>query len=89
MQRLPKKLYPSIFSTNSPVNFGWGIHIIDGPKIWIMKCAFFIGLLVAFSATGLWWGLVSDIQGGTGLGSLILGAISLVAAFFLFCLQDV
>ena len=31
---------------------------------------------------GLWWGLKSDVQGGTGLGSLVLGAIGLVVASF-------
>lgn len=43
---------------------------------------------MAFAATGLWWGLKSDAQGGTGLGSLIFGAMALFAAVFLTFIQD-
>lgn len=88
MQRLPKKIETSIYSTNSPVIFGWGIHIIEGPEIWIMKYALFTGLLGAFTAAGLWWGLKGDVQGGTGIGSLILGAMGLIVASLLTFVQD-
>ena len=87
MQHLPKKLHPSILSANSPVIFGWVIHITEGPKDWIMKCALYIGLLRAFAAAGLWWGFKNDIQGGIGLGSLLLGAMG-AAAFFLTFIHD-
>lgn len=83
IQRLPKKVDESIFAVDSPVNFGWGVHIVEGPNIEKIASVSFLGLIVAFVPTALWWGLKNDIQGATGLGSLLLGAIALATVCFL------
>jgi hypothetical protein len=83
LRRLPKKLEASIFSNDSPVNFGWGIHIVEGPNMRKIACVMLLGLLVSFMATGLWWVRSNDIQGATGLGSLMLAALGLMAALFI------
>ena len=80
--RLPKKINDSIFSGSQPLTLGWGIHIVEGVNqikvAWITIC----GLITSCTATGLWWGLKKDIQGGTGLGSLMLTMLGLLIAYF-------
>ena len=77
MQRLPKKLSQSILDTGSPVNFGWGIHIVEGLDERKITRVLLVGILVAFAVTALWGALRGDVQGATGLGSLLLGAMAI------------
>ena len=81
MQRLPKKLSQSILDTSSPVNFGWGIHIVEGLDERKITRVLLLGLLVAFAVTGLWGVLRRDVQGATGLGSLLMGAMAIWTGF--------
>jgi hypothetical protein len=80
-RRLAKKTNSSIFSTSysEDAAIGYGIHIIEGYKIsgFILGILGILGVLIAGVATGLWWGKGNpgDIQGATGLGSLVLGVV--------------
>ncbi|KAM3084747.1 hypothetical protein ACMFMG_003203 [Clarireedia jacksonii] len=86
--RLAKKTRCSIFSTSHPGDaaIGYGIHIIEGYTIngFVLGILGMFGVLIAGVATGLWWarGSPGDIQGATGLGSLVLG---IVGALILSC----
>ena len=77
MQRLLKKLSQSIFATGSPVSFGWGIHIVDGLDERKITRVLLLGILVAFAVTGVWGAVERDVQGATGLGSLLMGAMAI------------
>jgi hypothetical protein len=78
-RRLPKKRAISIFSIPNPDDaaIGYGIHIIEGYDTLVVSILLLVGVSIAALATALWWGKGNpgDIQGATGLGSLILGTV--------------
>jgi len=81
--RLPKRLETRI--TQSPIaTEGWGLHIIEAPNrnvvFWIIMITVFGSIISSI----LWGVLRRDIQGGTGLGQLIVALPSVILAAFLF-----
>ncbi|KAF1994374.1 hypothetical protein P154DRAFT_585859 [Amniculicola lignicola CBS 123094] len=64
--------------------YGWGIYIAEGPNrlfvFWMVMLS--VGCSILLSA--LWARLKGDVQGATGLGSLVLGVHSVVMAAFMF-----
>jgi hypothetical protein len=78
MSRLPKKLNNSIFSTVNEVEWGWGVHIVEGYNAKALGGAVLLGLIASYIAGSLYWGLAGDIQGGTGLGSWLLTGLGVL-----------
>jgi hypothetical protein len=89
LQRLPTRLKARIIDTPKTPVWGWGIYIIKGPNrpviFWITMVTMFAIVLAAI----LWSSLHDDIQGGTALGSLIVGMPTVAMAAFLFKLTTV
>lgn len=81
--KIPKRLKQRLIDCPVPID-GWGIHIIEGPNKmaiwWITLFTMFSSIL----ASTLWSSLRADIQGGTGLGSLILAMPSVFLSAFLY-----
>lgn len=79
-RRIPKKCAASIFAIPNPDDaaIGYGIHIIEGYDSLMIAILIFWGVFFAALATAIWWGKGNpgDIQGATGLGSLILGIVA-------------
>ncbi|QPC68015.1 hypothetical protein HYE67_010246 [Fusarium culmorum] len=57
-------------------SYGWGIHIIEGLNRWAIFILFLIALFGSALAAILWSVIHTDIQGGTGLGQLIIALSS-------------
>jgi hypothetical protein len=83
LPRLPKRLHTSVAQAGEATE-GWGIHIIEGPNreavFWIVIAAVGASLLLAT----LWSELRGDVQGGAGLGALMMATPPVVMAAFLF-----
>jgi hypothetical protein len=89
LARLPTRLKSRIIEAREVPVWGWGIHIVEGPNrpviFWITMVTIFASML----AFVLWTSLREDIQGGAGLGSLILALPPVIMAAFLFKLTAV
>jgi hypothetical protein len=87
IHRIPKRLKQRLVDVPDLLVFGWGIHIIEGPNktavFWITMSAVFASIL----ASVLWTSLRHDIQGGMGLGSMIIALPPVIMAAFLFKLS--
>ncbi|KAH8597300.1 hypothetical protein B0O99DRAFT_618507 [Bisporella sp. PMI_857] len=81
--RIPKKCAASIFSVPHPDDaaIGYGIHIIEDCDGVVLIIMLVIGPCVTALVTALWWskGKPGDIQGATGLESLLLGSFGALA----------
>ncbi|KAL2068384.1 hypothetical protein VTL71DRAFT_16482 [Oculimacula yallundae] len=79
-EKLPKKCAVSIYSISNPdrAAIGYGIHIIEGYNDMFVSIALLLSVTIAVSAAGLWWAKIrpGDIQGATGLGTLILTVVA-------------
>jgi hypothetical protein len=88
MPRLPKRAAQKAIQGEIYTE-GWGIHIVEGPNrnfiFWIIMVTTFGGIL----AIVLWSALKKDIQGGTGLGAVVLALPAVILATFLFKLNEV
>ena len=86
--RLCKRLDTRIIDSGVPT-YGWGIHIIEGPNrqavFWFVMVTIFSSVLSSI----LWSTLRNDMQGGTGLGTLIVALPPAIMAAFLFRLSGV
>jgi hypothetical protein len=71
LPRLPKRKETRVIDCGEAC-FGWGIHVIEGPNrnviSWIMVVTISAGALTGV----LWSALKNDVQGGTGMGALIV-----------------
>lgn len=65
-------------------SFGWGIHIIEGPNRWAIFALFLVTVFGSALAALLWSTIHNDIQGGTGLGQLIIALSSAILTASLF-----
>ncbi|KAH7013407.1 hypothetical protein EDB80DRAFT_371298 [Ilyonectria destructans] len=83
LPRLPKRLDKRVIDCDETC-LGWGLHIIEGPN---RESIFILAMITMFAsvlATVLWSKLQGDIQGGTGLGALIVAFPPAILAAFLF-----
>jgi hypothetical protein len=87
MNRLPKKLGNSIFEGADHVEWGWGVHIVEWYNLPMFGILIILASIVGASGGGLWWGLKDDIQGGTGLGSMIMTGLSILVGCQVFLQQ--
>ncbi|KAH6981204.1 hypothetical protein BKA56DRAFT_586809 [Ilyonectria sp. MPI-CAGE-AT-0026] len=63
---------------------GWGVHTIEGPNT---GSIFILAMIIMFAsvlATVLWSKLKGDIQGGIGLGALVVAFPPAILTAFLF-----
>ncbi|KAL7904291.1 hypothetical protein GGI35DRAFT_463812 [Trichoderma velutinum] len=83
LPRLPKRRNHKVVDCGEATE-GWGIHVIEGPNrvtvFWIVMATISISIL----ASVLWTTLKGDIQGGMGLGALIVALPPAIMAAFLF-----
>lgn len=84
LERLPRKLKTRVIDSPNIPTEGWGIHVIEGPNrpviFWITMGTVFASIIAGV----LWSSLHSDIQGGMGLGSMIIAVPPVIMAAFLF-----
>ncbi|EHK19706.1 uncharacterized protein TRIVIDRAFT_14315, partial [Trichoderma virens Gv29-8] len=83
LPRLPKRLNNKVMDCGEATE-GWGIHVIEGPNreavFWVLMAT----ISASVVASVLWATLEGDIQGGTGLGALIVALPPAIMAAFLF-----
>jgi hypothetical protein len=81
--RLPKRIDRRLIECDIPT-YGWGIFIKEGPNrvfvFWVILATVFASILLSI----LWASIKGDIQGGSGLGALILALPSVIMAAFMF-----
>ncbi|CCT63252.1 uncharacterized protein FFUJ_00122 [Fusarium fujikuroi IMI 58289] len=65
-------------------SYGWGIHIIEGPNRWAIFAMLLTTVFGSALAALLWSAIHNDIQGGTGLGQLIIALSSAILTASLF-----
>ncbi|RKL36594.1 hypothetical protein BFJ72_g8143 [Fusarium proliferatum] len=65
-------------------SYGWGIHIIEGPNRWAITALLLTTVFGSALAALLWSAVHNDIQGGTGLGQLIIALSSAILTASLF-----
>lgn len=89
LERLPKKLNESMFTgPRSPMQFGWGVHIIEGPDKVILSIATFVGLLLSFVVSILYAHFYKTEESGVGIGQWIVAAIAAgMAALYFQCTE--
>ncbi|KAF9765118.1 hypothetical protein IL306_002651 [Fusarium sp. DS 682] len=83
LPRLPVRRENRIIE-GGEASYGWGIHIIEGPNRWVICALFLLALIGSALAAILWSAIYSDIQGGTGLGQLIIALSSAMLTALLF-----
>ncbi|KAF2493623.1 hypothetical protein BU16DRAFT_513669 [Lophium mytilinum] len=81
--RLPKRLHSPIVNADMP-SYGWGIHIVEGTNRVLVFWIFMFTIFASILTTVLWSSFKHDVQGGSGLGSLIVALPSVVLMAWLF-----
>lgn len=91
---LPKKLHDKLQLTedtsisDSKGRRAWGIWIIDGPDYTLLSLFAVIGVLAATVITCIWWGVIGDVQGATGIGQYLLAVMTILSAATLWHLHS-
>jgi hypothetical protein len=85
--RLPKRRERRLIDCEIPT-YGWGIYIREGPNrfvvFWLIMATVFASILLSI----LWAAIRDDVQGGSGLGTLILALPSVIMAAFMFRINE-
>lgn len=81
--RLPKRLRSKIICREPPIE-GWGIYIIEGANWNVVSGIIIVTVVLMLVAAVLYSAFMKDIQGGTGLGAMMLAAPPLLMAAFMF-----
>lgn len=81
--RIPKRLHSPIVNAGMP-SYGWGIHIVEGTNRELVFWIFMFTIFASILTTVLWSSFKHDVQGGSGLGSLIVALPSVVLMAWLF-----
>ena len=82
LPRLPKRLDKRVIDCDEAC-FGWGLHIIEGPNGVVFLIAM-ATILSSVLVNVLWSTLQHDVQGGAGLGALIVALPPAILSAFLF-----
>ena len=85
--RLPKRIDGRMIDKNGPA-YGWGIYIKEGPNREVIFWIVMVTVLSSVLLSVLWSALRNDVQGGSGLGTLVLTLPSVIMAAFIFRLTD-
>ncbi|KAL4796611.1 hypothetical protein BDV19DRAFT_78895 [Aspergillus venezuelensis] len=83
VNRLPKRLDERVVEGDEGT-YGWGIHIIEGPNKVVIFWIIIVTVLATIVASSLWAALNNDMQGGTGLGTLMAAMPPIILTAFLF-----
>jgi len=85
--RFPKRKGKRVIDCDIPT-YGWGIYIREGPNRVFVFWMIMITVLCSILLCTLWASIKRDVQGGTGLGTLILALPSVIMAAFMFKVSD-
>jgi hypothetical protein len=95
LKRLPKKLNESVLAelgqdatTDPNLAFGWGVHILEGPNHGVLGLLLVIGVVLAFTISGLVVGLAETQEQGFGVGNFLLTILACIMAALYFQLQE-
>lgn len=72
LPRLPKKLEPSLLRFTGAVNYGWGMHIYEGPNYFAVGMLNLLMMVLSGLAAFLWKYLRGDFQGAFGFAGWIV-----------------
>lgn len=81
--RLPKRKDIRIIDCAIPT-YGWGIYIREGPNRVVIFWMIMITVICSVLLFILWASIKGDVQGGSGLGTLVLTLPSVIMAAFMF-----
>jgi hypothetical protein len=81
--RLPKRLESKIIQCPVATE-AWGLHIVEAPNRNIIFWTIMTTVLGSILASIVWGVVREDIQGGTGLGQLIIAFPPIILAAFFF-----
>jgi hypothetical protein len=76
LPRLPKKLDPSILRFAGAINYGWGIHINEGPNYFAIGVINIFMMVVSGVAAYLWKYFMDDFQGAFGFAGWIVAVVN-------------
>lgn len=81
--RLPKRKGNRLIDCDIPT-YGWGIYIKEGPNRLFVFWMVIVSAVLSIVLSLLWAGLKGDVQGASGLGTLVLGIHSVVMVALMF-----
>ena len=76
LPRLPKKLDSSILRFTGAVNYGWGIHIHEGPNYFAIGIVNIFMMIVSGLVAFLWKYFKDDFQGAFGFAGWIVAVVN-------------
>jgi hypothetical protein len=88
-RRLPVRLKSKLVQSPEMPVWGWGIYVMEGPNWSVISYIVMATVSASILGTVLWSALKADIQGGTGLGNLIVALPPVIMMAFLFRLTVV
>jgi len=83
LPRLPKRVDGRMIDQSS-LTYGWGIYIKEGPNREVIFWVIIATVLASLVLSICWSALRDDVQGGSGLGTLVLTLPTVVMAAFIF-----
>lgn len=83
LPRLPKRLEKRVVD-GDVAGFGWGIHVIEGPNREVIFWIAMFTIAASVLTSCLWSAVRRDVQGGAGLGALIVALPPAILSAFLF-----
>lgn len=77
LDRLPKKLNDSVLAApKSPMQFDWGVQIIEGPNKSALSWAMLTGLLLSLVVSVLYAYFWKTSESGFGIGQWLVGVLA-------------
>ena len=84
LNRLPKKIGNRIWSGNVFEDFGWGVHVIEGPNKVAFSWALVAGIVVGFVVSVLYAVIAKTQEQGFGIGQWFMAVVTAVMAALYF-----
>ena len=84
MLRLPRKVHPSILTSNSTTAFGWGVHIDEGPNYQAIIWVNFVVLVLSGVLALAWKVMEKDFQGAFGFAGWVVMVLNTLMMAFVF-----
>src|SRR5450756_723794 len=88
LPRFPKKLDASILRFAGAVNYGWGIHINEGPNYLILGIINLLLLVISGLTAFLWKFFMHDFQGAFGFAGWLVAVINGILVVHIFKWQQ-
>jgi len=89
LPRLPKKLDLSILRFAGAVNYGWGVHINEGPNYFALGLVNIAMMIMSGLAAFLWKYFMNDFQGAFGFAGWIVAVVNGVLVAYIAKWQQV